>query len=168
MTWFHKDLRSCKIGYKPQYPWDITGSEFIAVAPAALFVNSTLTLSIILSELHVQVHDSLKSGDKIQPNYLWANFCQHKALWSLFKVNRIFNEQENWSGRGHTGAVCATLVPHCTLHNTGFMQWAGRKRNWLQSPKGRLAKKEWQTACPTPVVDSTIAKEQNAGLPVTL
>lgn len=114
MTWFHKDLRSCKIGYKPQYPWDITGSEFIAVAPAALFVNSTLTLSIILSELHVQVHDSLKSGDKIQPNYLWANFCQHKALWSLFKVNRIFNEQENWSGRGHTGAVCATLVPHCT------------------------------------------------------
>lgn len=54
-----------------------------------------------------------------------------------------FNEQENWSGRGHTGVVCATLVLHCTLHNTGFMQWVERKRNWLPrtATKRRVDKK---------------------------
>lgn len=52
------------------------------MAPAALFVNPTPTLSIILSELHVQAQHSLKSENKVQPNCLWANFCHHKALWN--------------------------------------------------------------------------------------
>lgn len=54
------------------------------------FVNPTSTLSIILSELHVQAKYSLMFENKIQPSCLWANICHHKAQWNSFKVNRSF------------------------------------------------------------------------------
>lgn len=71
------------------------------------------------------------------------------------------------------GGTQEQSVPPLFLTTQYWAYAVGRKEKRL-IPKNSHQKEGWQkrksekTACPTPVVDSTITQEQNAGLPITL